>query len=60
MQTPKVPKVEKPKTPIDPQEDDESKPLRERSRNRGRPSAVSAGKISTRANTRKSSLLGGS
>lgn len=57
MKTPKVPKVEKPKEPIDPIED-ETIPARERTRNRGRSSLVSAGRLVTKASGIKSSLLG--
>lgn len=58
MQTPDVPKVVEPKRPIDPQEETNI-PFRERGRRRGRNSLVSAGRLTTKATGRKSSLLGG-
>lgn len=58
MTMPKIPKPIKPKTPLEPEED-KSRPARERTRPAGRESAISAGRLTSRANTKKSSLLGG-
>lgn len=58
MGGPEVPKVVKPKTPIEPDSSEEE--MRRQSRKpKGINSLISAGKLTSRATTIKSSLLGG-
>ena len=60
MNKPDIPKIEKPKLPIRPEEDDII-PGRERGNaGRGRKSLIGAGRLTSKAKGRKASLLGGS
>ena len=58
MQSPEVPKVVKPKTPIEPENNEEN--MRRQARKpKGVNSLISAGRLTQKATTMKSSLLGG-